>query len=221
MAKARVTRFAKQGGTGGGPVETRSVVASYVAAHGGAASATGGAIMGRAAARRLGGFLAAVAERGLTSALEEQGLTQLVGRDSADVLSGLVDQLAGPGRTLEEAAARAAMIAVLAEEFDEAAFDDIDAAMRRLDEAATKRILGAFLIEYIYRRMVEEIGDRIQNGALDAAAASRVERDLHDFLCAAVELDLSSVDPLRVDWQGGQGQTLIDSLMEDAYGQLD
>jgi len=169
----------------------------------------------------LGGFLGDVAERGLREALEERGLAELIGRDAADVLAALVDQLAGAGRTLEEAAARAAMVAVLAEEFGEGEFGDLETALRLLDGDAVARLLEQFLVEYVYRRMLEEIGDRIVNGTMTAAAAHRVERDMHDFLLAAVHLDFYQGDPLAIDWEGSEGRELVDRLMADAYSQLE
>jgi hypothetical protein len=197
------------------------VAQGYVAALGGAAAAGARANAGRASAGRLGGFLGDVAERGLREALEERGLAELIGRDAADVLAALVDELAGAGRTLEEAAARAAMVAVLADEFGEGEFEDLDAALQALDGSAVARLLELFLVEYVYRRMLEEIGDRIVNGSMTAAVAHRVELDIHDFLLAAVHLDLSQGDPLAINWEGAEGQELIDRLTADAYSQLE
>jgi len=220
-AKRVATRFARQGGAAGGSVTPRQVAQGYVAALGGAAAAGARANAGRASAGRLGGFLGDVAERGLREALEERGLAELIGRDAADVLAALVDELAGAGRTLEEAAARAAMVAVLADEFGEGEFEDLDAALQALDGSAVARLLELFLVEYVYRRMLEEIGDRIVNGSMTAAVAHRVELDIHDFLLAAVHLDLSQGDPLAINWEGAEGQELIDRLTADAYSQLE
>lgn len=220
-AKRVATRFARQGGAAGGSVTPRQVAQGYVTALGGGAAAGTRANGGRASAGRLGGFLGDVAERGLREVLQERGLADLIGGDTADVLSAIVDQLAGNGRTLEEAAARAAMVAVLANEFGEGEFEDLDSALQALDGDAVGRLLEQFLVEYVYRRMLEEIGERISNGAIDLAAAYRVEQDIHDFLLAAVHLDLSQGDPLTIDWEGPEGRDLLDRLMADAYSQLE
>ena len=187
-AKGATTRFARQGGTGKGSMVPQRVLGAYVAALGGPRAAAGRAAAGQAAARRLGGFLSAVVDRGVPQALAELGFDRLIGLDSVEVLSGLVDLLAGPGRNLEEAAARAAMITVLSEAFGNGDVSTIEMFGEGLDAAAVAALLEKFLAEYIYRRMIEELGDRIQNGALTAEDAQRVEQDLHAFIQAEVGL---------------------------------
>ncbi len=85
-AKGTATRFARQGGTDGGPIEPRQVTSSYVRALGGAAAAAASALAGQAAAARLGQFLSSVASNGLTPTLQREGLSVLSGSDTTDVL---------------------------------------------------------------------------------------------------------------------------------------
>ena len=211
-AKGAATRFARQGGTGN--VTPGDVVSAYLTALGGAASAARRAAAGRAAAQRLGGFLGAVADRGLDAALEQVGLGDLVGRDATEILEALVDRLAGPGGTLEEADARAAMLRALQEELEgPAAFDG-------LDQDGVGRLVEGFLVEYIYERMLQELGDRLENGAMTAEDAKKAEDDIRVYVVATVQLELAREEPLTV-WDGPAGQELVDRLTEDAYGQLE
>ncbi len=211
-AKGTATRFAKQGGTGN--VTPGQVVSAYLTALGGAAAAARRAVAGRAAAQRLGEFLGTVADRGLDAALEQIGLANLVGRDATEVLEALVNRLAGPGGTLEEADARAAMLRALQEELEgPTAFDG-------LDQEGVVRIVEGFLVEYIYERMLQEIGDRLENGAMTAEDAVKSEHDIRVYIVATVQLELAREEPLTV-WDGPGGQELVDRLMEDAYGQLE
>jgi hypothetical protein len=211
-AKRTATLFAKQGGTGN--VTPGQVVSAYLTALGGSAAAARRAETGRAAAQRLGGFLATVANQGLDAALEQIGLAEVVGRDTTEVLEALVNRLAGPGGTLEEADARAAMMRVLQEELeDPAAFDG-------LDQDGVGRIVESFLVEYIYERMLQEIGDRLENGAMTAEGAKKAEDDIRVYVVATVQLELARQEPLAV-WDGPEGQRLVDRLMEDAYAQLE
>src|SRR5687768_7606747 len=181
-AKGATTRFARQGGTGKGSMSPSRVLGAYVSALGGPKAAANRAVAGQAAARRLGGFLVGIADRGVPQTLAELGLDRLIGLDSADVLSGIVDILVGPGSSLEEAAARAAMITVLAEVIGDGDFSTVEAFGSGLDAVRITALLGKFLTEYVYRRMIEELGDRIHNGALTAEDAQRVEYDLHAFI---------------------------------------
>lgn len=221
-AKRMATRFARQGGTGAGPVTPDQVIRSYIVALGGAAAAVAGAIAGRSVASRLGGFLTAASGQGLGTALQEQQLSALVGQDTTDVLQGLVDHLAGPGRTLEEAAARSALLVVLSEEFEQAGtFAEMEAlCTQKLDADGVLRFLERFLEEYVYHRMVEELGDRLANGAITSADACKVEQDIHAFIVAHVRLELAYIDPLTLDWEAPEAQQLVDRLLTLAYEQL-
>ncbi len=188
----------------------------------GAAAAATGAVAAKRAARNLGGFLGLAAGTGLTSALRAEGLSDLVGSDTMSVLSTLVDRLAGPGNTLDDAAARAAMLAVLMSEFSDAVtYEDLeDLWSRRLSTQGVIDLLEKFLIEYVYQRMLVDVGDRIQNGAITSESAHKVERDLHEYIVASVQFEMVNVDPLILDWNGEQGQSLIDRLLLDAYSHL-
>lgn len=211
-AKGSATRFARQGGTGN--VTPGHVVSAYLGALGGASAAARRAEAGRATAQRLGEFLGAVADRGLNAALEQIGLADLVGRDATEVLEALVHRLASPGGMLEEADARAALLRVLQEELERpAAFDG-------LDQEGVGRIVEGFLVEYIFERMLQEIGDRLENGAMTAEDAVKAEHDIRVYVVATVQLELAREAPLTV-WDGPGGQELVDRLMEDAYGQLE
>lgn len=221
-AKGAVTRFSQQGGTGGGPTTPAQVVAAYVAAHGGAANASTSAIAGRTAAQRLGSFFGAAATD-LRSALEKAGLTDLVGRDAAEVLAALVDQLASANSTLDESASHAAMAAVLDEQFAAAdTFADLEAlCSERLDMPGVLSLLEQFLVEYVYWRMAAEIGERIQKGAVTIADACKVERDLRAFIAEEVKFELALTDQATVDLNGPAGEALVARLFSEAYGQLE
>ena len=141
-------------------------------------------------AQALGGFLAGVARQGLEAAL------------------------AGPNRTLDEADARAALIAVLVQELP-------DPAAAALDAAAIADLIAALLVECVFQRLLQELGAQLAGGALTATDAVRVERDLHAYVVAQAQLDLGGVDALAVDWEGAEGRDLVGHLLTSAYAQLE
>lgn len=213
-AKRQATAFARQGGARGTQTTAAAVAAAYVAAHGGSGGATASYPAAQRAAQRLGGFLASAARQGLDTALVERGLGHLVGQSPGVVLAGLIDALAGPGRTLEEADARAAMIALLAQELP-------DPASAILDASAVAQLIEGLLVECVFQRMLQELGIQIASGALRAADAVRVERDLHAYVVAQARLDMGGVDALAVDWEGPEGRDLVAHLLTSAYAQLE
>lgn len=220
--KRLATLFARQMSQGSGAIAVGQVTGAYAQAMGGGEAAAAGAVAGRAAASSLAGFLSSVVTGGLSNALQQAGLLTLRGRDTIDVLEGLVDYLAGPGKTLEESVARAAMAEVLINEFGEAeTYAELDAlCTQQLDAAGMLQVLQHFVVEYVYLRIVEAIGERLQNGAMTSADARRCETDIHEFIVATVDLDFTLVDPLTVDWNGPAGQKIVERLVAEAHDQL-
>ena len=113
--KTAATGFAKNGG------RDRAALAlgQYVAAMGGAAAASSSAGSGRAVGSRAGRFLSGLASVGLEQTLEELGLHNLVGADRFEVVTALVDYLAGDGDSLDAAAARDAACDLIDDLFGE------------------------------------------------------------------------------------------------------
>ena len=73
---------------------------------GGGGTGGGGTSAAVGTARNLGGFLSRVGEVGLQSALQERGLGDVVGKSASDVADVMLDELAGPASTLDNALAR-------------------------------------------------------------------------------------------------------------------
>jgi len=218
-AKANVTSFTK--GTG----------KSVAEAVGGFVSAIGGP---RAASRRplsssigvgqgLGAFLSAVAARGVDEALRSEGLGDLVGRTPGEVLSGIVDHIAGPGALLDDAIARNAVIEVLSEIFDESqdSYADLaDGWREQLGVESIVALMSLFIAHSIFQLFLSYLGDRIESNALSAAEAARQEQRVLEFVREWVSFQLGEVDPLSFDWRGPDGRELVQRALEVALAQL-
>ena len=201
------------------------MVGPYVQALGGPARAASTAAAGRVTAQRLGAFLASTARTGLGAGLAAAGVPgvpadaqtfqDLTGKEATEVLAMLADALADPGAGLEGAAARSAVLVVL-EQF----LADGGLGLEALDAAGVVEALRLFLVEYVYQRMLQEIGTQLQNGALTAPIARQLELDIRAFVEALVSLDLSQVDVLTLDWDGTEGEAVVGELMEATYNQL-
>ncbi|MBF6612276.1 MAG: hypothetical protein IVW55_04030 [Chloroflexi bacterium] len=195
---------------------------AYVRAQGGASGAAQQAVAGRAAAGGLGRFLSGYAGGGLAGALEEAGLGHLIGQDRNAVILGLADALVGANRTLEESAARDALLEVLQDELGEEALLDPTSIANGalLDAGAVGSIIEAFIAAYIYARLIQQLGRQINEGAPTIPAARRVEEDLRAYIKASVHLDLRGIDPVAFNWNGPEGAQFVDGLMHSAHEQL-
>jgi len=61
------------------------------------------------------------------------------------------------------------------------------------------------------------LGIKIEEKAISPREAVCVEKRMKDFIRDAVKLDLQEKDPLKVDWRGSEGKSLMDRIYRDAY----
>lgn len=213
--KTAATSYAKRGGDSRG----RRVAARHVAALGGVGGATRSAPTAVAGAQRFAGLLSDIARAGLSEALREVGLDDLVGRNRFDIVRALVDLIAGAGSNLEGQAARAAVLDVIDELFAEGE-DYADLAALTLDADGLIAALEAYIAYFIYNRMLPMIDERLTRFA-DPRRAEQLDGDLKQLIRAQVRIRLRDTDVLAVDWRGDDGRRLVDGLIRDAYRALE
>lgn len=216
VPKGAMTRFARGGGGSLG-----SIGRSYVSAGGGATGRASSARAGRQTTGRLGGFLASGVRDGFIQAARDIGLTNLVGRDVQFVLAAFVDLIAPTGATVEDAIARKALADTTWEVFQRYGVDvEGIAALDRLSREDVTSIVSFYISNYVNERLQEELFYRVEKGSLDESTANQYADQIKGFIAEVVRLDFQNIDPLRIDWQGAEGQDLIERKYQEAYGLL-
>lgn len=216
-AKIRLGKAAQSGSR----VDLRSAGTAYTHARGGARAASGAARGGRKATASLAGFFAGVASTGIRTALQRAGLAQYVGRDHDQVFAAIVNALAPAGSSTEEAAARHAAAEVLEELYTQ--FAVVAGGLERLNAMTADDVRAAIelsIAKYIYHRWLGELSQRLEEKSVSAAQAERLEREMKTYVREIVQLDLTSINVLQLDWNGPQGARLLEELYEQAYGIL-
>ncbi|NVM54535.1 MAG: hypothetical protein HWN66_12595 [Candidatus Helarchaeota archaeon] len=230
-AKRSVSNYVRQRGRGG--VTPRNLIGNFVRALGGAREAVSGT--GRAGGKstffpavsvgqKLGAFLVGVAKDGLDQTFSKWGLADLIGKNPYEVVSHLVDALAGAGGPLDEAVARAALTETLANIFDENNEEYIQLREdwdSRINEVEILEILKIFLIEVIYRRFLSDLAERIQSKAISSDDAFERESEIRGFIEEMIKFTLVIHDPLNIDWRGAEGRDLITQNMEAVLAQAE
>ena len=218
-AKSSMTRFVSGGGGSGGVAR---VGRNYVGARGGSRRSAKAATSGRASTGRLGSFLSSVANRGISAAARELGLGNLAGRTASEVFAAIANRLAPSGSTLEEAAARRAVDDALFSLYKQ--YDLANADISSLDQMDTDAIRSAVessVSAYIFHRWLQELGDRIEENAVSADQAVLLEREVRDYVTQTVQLDLKDVDVMTLDWDGPEGNRIVERIYQEAYGLLE
>jgi hypothetical protein len=216
-AKSRLTNWTRGGGTSSDLAT--AALAAFVQALGGASAAASEAAGGVRTAAGLGEFLADVGRDGLETTLDRYGLSDLVGGDAIEVLGELANRIAGAGETTEEAVARDALREVLTEMFeDPESYEDLETL--DVDDDRLREFVALYLVEYIFARVLHELGDRITDNVAPAEAPD-YQRRLHDDVAALVRLDLSTIDdPLTFGWTSQQGRDRVQELLAEALRML-
>jgi hypothetical protein len=206
---------------GGGRRRLARAARRYVRARGGAANAARSAASGRSATARLGGFLSDLSSRGFSEAARALGLGNLLGRPLETVLASISNALAPDGATLEDAAARRATDETLLYLFEKyaVAAEGVQ-GLNAVDAAGMREALRVSVAGFVYQRWLQELGQRIEEHAVTAREAIRLERDAKAYVIEAVKLDLQGRDPLSIDWSGREGRVFIDRIYREAYSLL-
>lgn len=195
---------------------------AYVKALGGAKRAATTSRSARAATGALGRFLSDVRNRGFPGALERLGLGSVVGRDSNVVFAAVLNAICPEGSSREEVATREAVSETLSALFGEFVAKDPTGAglVEAMTADAIKEAIEASIVAAAFNRWLGDLSRRLEEKAVSAAEAVRLERDIRQYMEDTVHLDLTAVDPLAMNWEAN-APTLIDGLYEDAYRMLE
>lgn len=214
--KRATTSYIRTLGTSDSTDRAQRVLARHVPLLGGAQPAAGSARAGTAGAQRLGGLLASMGQGGLSQALTEAGLGELVGQDRFSVLDALMTFLTGDGQDLDAQAARDAACDVLDEMFGEAdSWEQLVETEVNAEDVGV--LLERFLALYIYNR-VPVVAERLSR-LTDPVAARQADEQMRQVIADLVAIHLPD-DPFSVDWQGPPGRALIAEAIESAYTAL-
>jgi len=220
--KATLTQYTAQKGMG--VIGPSNVYNGYVSAVGGIEDFSSSSKSGIQTAQRLANFLGNVLNLGFTESLKKEGLADLIGKSVNEVLTGIIDKLAGFGKLLDQIIARSALLEVLAELFEKE-IDEYNELEKDLTTSINSEklveLIQLFIAEYIYQRLLNDLVDRIENKAIDSDEVRNREKELKEFIIRLVNFDLSGKDPLKIDWLGKEGNDLIERNIKASLEQLE
>ncbi len=199
------------GGAGGGG-----------ASGGGSSSGSGGSRSvtagGTRAAQRvthgLGNFLARVGSAGIGEALRDIGLGELVGKSASEIATALLDKLAGPSSTIDDAAARAACDDLNKELLQDArTTEDVDRVFKTaMDDKGLGGILMRFFSLYIYRRFCRDFYENWCKRAGNTVANARLST-IKKFIDTNLKARCINKNITATNWKGGEGGRLVSQIL--------
>ena len=217
LAKRRFGSFLKTRSS----TDFRRAAASYVKAGGGARISAQAARSGRAATSAIGGFFADVARQGIAQTARERGV-DVSSRNVHSVLTDFIDKLAPIGSTLEQAAARQAVIATLKDVF--AKFEVEEKGIEVLDqlgEPEVRIVIECSVAHYLNERLQQMLMSRVEKGSMSEREANRAAVDIRQYVFGLVTLDLSRIDVINTNWNQPEGRQVVDAIYLKAYELLE
>jgi hypothetical protein len=217
QARFSMRKYATQGGQN----NLRNAGKKYSRARGGRRAASRNSTVGRQTTRNLAGFLSDVAKRGVAETLRSRGLTDLLGGPIESVLAGIVNILAPNGATLDDVIARKTVSAAVNALFERYEVSGSIDRLDSIDAAGIEEAIQISVSEFIFQRWMLELGKRIEEFAINAHDAYKMEREVRSYVSEATKLDLKGQDVTNMDWTSRESQRLIDNIFEEAYGFLE
>jgi hypothetical protein len=167
-------------------------------------------------ARNFGSFLSRVQEAGLEEALKERGLEKLVGKPASEVADALLDEIAGPGSTLDNALAREAL-ADLRDELlkDAQTFEDVKKALEEsLDNLGLFAILADFFGLYVFkmfcRNFYEDWVKKVGN-----SRAAQTLKDMKNYIVSSLRAKFAGRKLDGADWKGKEGSQIAEQVLKE------
>ena len=162
----------------------RGAVSKYVKAYGGAKSASKNAVGGIKTTIRLGNFVKSISEQGLKVTLNEFKI-DYKDKSTKEILNELINILAPSPNTKDDAIARKALILTMEVLYELMEKDDLD--IENFENLDLNIIVPTYIEVYIYQKLINDLGSRIESNCKSATDAVRLENDIKDYIHSKIE----------------------------------
>lgn len=202
----------------GSKASIQSAMRTYVRAKGGHKAAAKVSTSAQRATVTLGKFLADVKKEGVEQALKNYGLDSLVGKNAKAVFAEIIDALTPTGATNDEVAARNAIKDALMQLYEKCTLEEKGIEnLKTMDAPMVAGCIETAISQYIYHRLLHELGDSIQRNASTAKEAVKLQRDIKAYVQSTIKLGLKRKNVLGIDWKGQEGKKFIQDNFEKAF----
>jgi len=209
-AKSFMTKYAS-----GNSPNLKGAISSYVKARGGAKSSTKTANSGIRSAARIGHFITSVASNGFAETLNGYKI-EFRDRSAKAILSDLINYLVPSSVTKEDIIARKALIITM--EFLYEYVDQDKLNFDKIDIKALNVIIPLYVECYIYERLINDLGSRLESSCENSDEAIKIEQEIKDYVKSKVDVAFKGKDLSQSELSKAEVEALFNqcyTLMED------
>ena len=217
--RAAKNSMSKYASGNGGENGKRNAVSNYV--KGGSRNAAKSAKSAIRTTINIGDFFNSVSKKGIVQVLQDYNI-QTEGRKPKEILNDIVNQLAPAPDSNENAIARKALINTMSVIYDK--FEDEKKDISLLDTTdsnISSMLINKYFETFIYERLINEMGSRIEKKAESSAAAERIEKDLKEYIESKVSTTLKDKPLSLINLQTKNVYTLVEGLYQQCYKVLE
>ncbi|GHT63596.1 hypothetical protein AGMMS50239_19830 [Bacteroidia bacterium] len=218
QAKSSMSRYASGKSSQNG--KTRAV-SDYVKGHGGAGNAAKSAKSAIRTTINIGDFFGGISKKGIAQVLNEYKI-QFEGRKPKEILNDIINVLAPVPDSKDNAVARKALIntmSIIYEKFEDEKQDI--SLLDSFDSNISELLITKYIETYIYERLINEVGSRIEKKSENSSAAAKIEKEIREYIETKVSTTLKDKPLSTINSQTTNVHVLVEGLYKQCYKVLE
>lgn len=193
---------------------TGRAISNHIKAYGGSRAASKTARAGINTVIGLGNFVSKASSSSFKSVLEEYKI-DYENKSPREVLNELTNLIAPIPVTKDDSIARKALIVTL--EYIYEMFDKENIDYDSIDENSINLMVPNFIENYIYERIISDLGSRIEFNSESSQDAMNTETELKEYINAKVDIAFKGKDFTKIDFNDSTTKNEVESLINQCY----
>lgn len=163
----------------------REAISQYVKAYGGAKSASKNAVGGVKTTINLGNFVKSVSQQGLKETLDIANI-DYKDKNTKEILNELINFLAPAPNTKDDAIARKSLVLTMEVLYELIEKESLN--IESIENFDLNIIISTYIETYIYQKLINDLGSRIESNSKSAADAVKLENDIKEYIHSKTEI---------------------------------
>jgi len=193
---------------------TGKAISNHIKAYGGSKAASATAKAGINTVIRLGGFNSNSTSSTFKTVLEEYKI-DFKDKSAKEVLNELTNLIAPVPITKDDSIARKALIVTLEYIYD--LLDEENLDFESIDIISLNLMVPLYIKNYIYERIISDLGSRIEFYSSSPEKAFETEKELKEYITAKVDIAFKGKDFTQVNFNDNDTKKVIESLFNQCY----
>lgn len=193
---------------------TGRAISNHIKAYGGSRAASKTARAGINTTINLGRFANRAISSSFKTVLEEYRIDYF-NKSPREVLNELINLIAPVPITKDDSIARKALIITL--EYVYEMFDEENIDFGSIDVNALNLMVPKYIENYIYERIINDLGSRIEYNSESSIDAMNTENDLKEYINAKVDIAFQGKDFSQINFNDATTENIVESLINQCY----